>query len=236
MPCDINQLFLFLACSITPVLIVKTYVWIVKVYSYCNRQTYRQICIFYFVIQSLGVCVLSGTRNPTWEGPPLRYYISVVMPSVTVEALTSGTEVLHQDFGKHQPDFLTVPFVYRADRPQLNRKGLVCVWSINPKVCQTQSCSKRLLRAGSQAWSPQRHLWLTEWRRFITAQFGIQFAVFSLIRWQLVKKILMYKDVYIRWWNEPSVHQTIKLQFLIGQAVNCAVKQDVNKCEVKQAR
>lgn len=45
----------------------------------------------------------------------------------------SETEVLHQDFGKHSPDFLTVPFVYRADRPQLNRKVLVCVWSINQK-------------------------------------------------------------------------------------------------------
>lgn len=45
----------------------------------------------------------------------------------------SGTEVLHQDFGKHQTDFLTVPFVYRADRPRWNRKGLVCVWSINQK-------------------------------------------------------------------------------------------------------
>lgn len=45
----------------------------------------------------------------------------------------SGTEVLHQDFGKHQTDFLTVPFVYRADRAQWNRKGLVCVWSINQK-------------------------------------------------------------------------------------------------------
>lgn len=45
----------------------------------------------------------------------------------------SGTEVLHQDFGKHKPDFLTVPFVYWADRAQLNWKGLVCVWSINQK-------------------------------------------------------------------------------------------------------
>lgn len=45
----------------------------------------------------------------------------------------SGTEVLHQDFGKHQTDFLTVPFVYQADRPRWNRKGLVCVWSINQK-------------------------------------------------------------------------------------------------------
>lgn len=45
----------------------------------------------------------------------------------------SGTEVLHQDFGKHQTDFLTVPFVYRAHSPRWNRKGLVCVWSINQK-------------------------------------------------------------------------------------------------------
>lgn len=72
------------------------------------------------------------------------------MPSVTEEALMSGTEVLHQDFGKHQADFLTVPFVYWADRPQMNRKGLVCVWSINQKFVKhkvaenegfTQACS-----------------------------------------------------------------------------------------------
>lgn len=52
---------------------------------------------------------------------------------MTVKALMSGTEVLHQDFGKHEQDFLTVPFVYRADRPQWNRKGFVCVWSIYQK-------------------------------------------------------------------------------------------------------
>lgn len=59
--------------------------------------------------------------------------ISVEMPSVTEEVLMSETEVLHQDLGKQQPDFLTGSFVYRADRPQLNRKVLVCVWSINQK-------------------------------------------------------------------------------------------------------
>lgn len=78
-------------------------------------------------------CCVFGKPGPTWQDVPLRYYISVEMPSATVQALMSGTEVLHQDFGKHWPDFLTVPFVYWADRPQLNRKGLVCVWSINQK-------------------------------------------------------------------------------------------------------
>lgn len=44
-----------------------------------------------------------------------------------VKVLLSETEVFHQDFGKHQSDFLTVPLVYWADRAQLNRKALVCV-------------------------------------------------------------------------------------------------------------
>lgn len=35
------------------------------------------------------------------RGPPLRDYFSVEMPLVTVEALMSETEVLHQTFGKH---------------------------------------------------------------------------------------------------------------------------------------
>ena len=44
----------------------------------------------------------------SWDGltppkvvPLLRYCVSVEMPSATVEALMSETEVLHQDFGKH---------------------------------------------------------------------------------------------------------------------------------------
>lgn len=72
------------------------------------------------------------------------------MPSLTVKALMSGTEVLHQDFGKHKPDFLTVPFVYRAG-PQLNRKGLVCVWSINQKFVKQKVAPNE---GFTQAYSP----------------------------------------------------------------------------------
>lgn len=141
---------------------------IVKTYLSSNWQPIYK-CFFILLFKRYSVpirChvwVLLGTLKPTWEGPLLRYYISVEMPSVTVEALMSATEVLHQDFGKHKPDFLTVPFVYRADRPQLNRKGLVCVWSINQKFVKHKVAPKGFTQ------SSQLHLWLTEWPRFITA-------------------------------------------------------------------
>lgn len=78
--------------------------------------------------------------------------------SATVEALKSGTEVLHQDFGKHPTDFLTVPFVYRADRPQWNRKGLVCVWSINQKFVKH--------KVAPNEGSMRHHLCVNGWPQF----------------------------------------------------------------------
>lgn len=111
--------------------------------------------------------------TPTLEGS----FLSVEMPLATVEALKSGTEVLHRDFGKHRADFLTVLFVYRADRPQSNRKVLVCVWSIKQKFVKHKVVpNEAFTRASALLWSPQPHLGQIVWICFKTAKYAIQFV------------------------------------------------------------
>lgn len=78
--------------------------------------------------------ILSGSLNPTWESPLLRKPISVEKPSVWQwKHWCLKQRCYIKTLVNTGTDFLTVPFVYWADRPRLNRKGLVCVWSINQK-------------------------------------------------------------------------------------------------------
>lgn len=69
---------------------------------FLNCQCVRPLTTYVFCFhKALWLESFRKLSNPTWQGPFLRYYISVKMASVTAEALMSGTEVLHQDFGKH---------------------------------------------------------------------------------------------------------------------------------------
>lgn len=97
-----------------------------------------------------------------------------------------------------RPNFLTVPFVYWADRPQLNRKGLVSVWSINQKFVKHKFAPNEAFMQASL-----HHLWLNKWPQFIRAYVKANLIHLNLLtepKMKMVMDLISIANLFFRQW------------------------------------